>query len=171
MRSKLYVLLFLALSFVMATDRNQSVENPFNRERGPLVDLDLPHPLGGYEAIQNHIIYPDTALVLNLEGTVIIQCIIDIDGYPQDVMPILGPELLFDAAIAAVELSHWNPARLYREPVAKNVEFALDFHLPGSVMTEIEWDEQPVEVTKTLYHYLLGGVVTLLVFMLLGYQL
>ena len=169
MWSKLYILLLLALSFVMATGQNRSEENPFNRERGPLVYLDLPQPLGGYEAIQNHIIYPDTALVLKLEGTVIIRCIIDIDGYPKDVTPILGPELLFDAAIAAVELSHWNPARLYREPVAKNVEFALDFHLPISEMTEIDREEPPIEVTKTLYHYLMGGVVTLLVFILVGY--
>ncbi len=137
------------------------------RHYAPIVYMDLPQPLGGFAAIRSNIIYPDTALILQLEGTVIIKCIIDADGRPQDVTATLGPELLFNAAIEAVRLSHWNPARVDGHPVSDTFSFALDFYLPGS-QTDVE-EPAPLGIRSSIIQLVLVSAVFGIVFLLRGY--
>ncbi len=137
MRGNFIIIIAVCLWFTFGKSQGPGADEPgpgsYNyRHRSPIVDLKPPLPWGGYKAIQANICYPDTALKLKIDGSVTIKCIINIDGYAEDIRPILGPGHLFNAAIMAVELSHWIPVRIDGQPVAAEVTFDLAFHLPGT---------------------------------------
>ena len=169
MRFFFQIVLITGLITTDGLSQQNSEGNPFQRHREPVIYLYRPYPIGGYPAIQALIVYPDAALAQKLEGTVIIRCVIDIDGYAREVLPILGPEVLFNAAIDAVELSQWRPARLDGQPVAGQVQFALDFHLPGSGITPSQDIHEQHIIRNLLHNLALGSLVMGLVFLSRGY--
>ena len=158
--------LFILVNAGLGQSPFEDHPNVIQRHYAPIVYMDLPQPLGGWAAIRNYIIYPDTALSLQLEGTVLIKCVIDADGRPRDVTALLGPELLFNAAIEAVRLSHWNPARIDGQPVSDTFSFPLDFYLPG---THMEFEEaSPTGLNNPLWQIILGVSAIVLVFFMRG---
>jgi len=161
LRGIVTIILAVFISFTFGKSQGPGLDGPspgsYNyRHSSPLVDLKPPIPWGGYQAIQANISYPDTALVIGLDGSVTIKCIINIDGYAEEIRPILGPGLLFSAAIEAAELSHWIPGRIDGQPVATEVTFDLDFHLPGTH----EGDEEisgPINLKHSISEVLISG--------------
>ncbi len=118
---------------------NASAQGPHPQQgydmenQGPLLYIDKPILLGGYEAILKEFIYPEDALAEKIEGIVTITCTIDLDGHAQDVRAILGPKQLMRAAEDAVELSQWDPGRLNRSPVPLDVRFDLDIRISNTI--------------------------------------
>jgi TonB family protein len=98
---------------------------------GPLVDLEPPVLLGGVEGILAEFVYPEAARLNRIEGVVVIECLVDMDGYAKDARAVLGPKLLMRAAEDAVEKSQWRPARIHGHPVQTRVQFDLDIRIDG----------------------------------------
>ena len=159
------------ITLVFIVVNTQAQQTTFDRaydspNTGPLVYIDKPIPLGGYEAILKEFIYPESAIAENIEGRVTINCIIDIDGYARHVRAVLGPKQLMRAAENAVELSHWNPGRLHREPVALKVEFELDVRL--SEIIELQEIDPGITPTKVSTNLMLGSIFFGIIFLTLS---
>ena len=61
--------------------------------------------------LSNNLVYPPKAVRKNIEGTVIVQFIVDKQGAVSDIEAISGPELLREAAVNVIKNSpHWKPA-------------------------------------------------------------
>jgi len=107
-------------------------ENGYDQQfYGPLVDLELPVLLDGFESILADFVYPEEAKAKGIEGIVVIECLIDMDGYARDARALLGPEQLMRTAEDAVEKSQWNPARVHGQPVQLRVQFDLEIRIDG----------------------------------------
>ncbi len=59
----------------------------------------------------NNMVYPEKAVRQKVQGTVVVQFIVDKDGSISDIEAISGPPLLQAAAVSVVKLSpNWKPA-------------------------------------------------------------
>ena len=124
------LLLMVAMVPTMwAQPTDQDANDATLRNYRPVDELVLPKPLGGFQAIQALIVYPPDAREQQIQGTVMVVCTIDVDGSPQNVDVGLGPPILYQAAIDAVRLSQWEPARIHRQPVPLDIHFDLHFSL------------------------------------------
>lgn len=158
----LRIIFVLLISFAHAFAQDPGPNQGYNGQNyGPLVTVDQPTPLGGYEAILKAFIYPEQAMVAKIEGVVRITCIIDNDGHAQDVRDILGPKQLLRAAEDAVELSQWNPGRLNRNPVPLKVEFDLDIRFSNTV----ELTDTPKDYSNNL---ILGPIFFGIIYLILS---
>ncbi|MBN2031563.1 energy transducer TonB [bacterium] len=90
-----------------------------------------PDPIGGYEAIQRRLVYPEIAKKAGVEGRVIIQALIDERGNVINtvVMQSLGPNGCDEAAAAAIQSVKWKPAMQRDEPVKVWIAVPVDFQL------------------------------------------
>ena len=75
-------------------------------------------------------VYPDLALRSHVEGTVILEAIIDETGCVQRVQVLRSISLLDKAAIAAVEQWKYSPTILNGRPVPVRLTVALSFKIP-----------------------------------------
>lgn len=78
------------------------------------VEIESQYP-GGISAwsafLKGNLRFPQEAVDINVQGTVIIQFIVDTEGKISDVSAVSGPEELRAAAIAVIKKSgKWNPA-------------------------------------------------------------
>ena len=78
------------------------------------VDIESSFP-GGSSAwlqfLQKHLVYPNKAVRKRIEGTVVLQFIVDKDGSVYDVQALSGDPLLQQAALKAmVNTPRWIPA-------------------------------------------------------------
>jgi len=71
-----------------------------------------PEPIGGYNAMQRFVVYPDIAMEAGIEGTVIVQTYIDKNGIVGETIVLKGiPNTgLNEAAVAAIKRTKWKPA-------------------------------------------------------------
>ncbi|MCJ7813284.1 energy transducer TonB [bacterium] len=90
-----------------------------------------PVPIGGYQAIQARLIYPEIAKKAGVEGRVMIQALIDEKGnvVRTVVMKSLGPNGCDEAAAAAIQSVKWKPAYQRDEPVKVWIAVPVDFVL------------------------------------------
>ncbi len=72
-----------------------------------------PEPLGGFEAIQRNVIYPEIAQEAGIEGTVVVQAYVDEFGKVRDCNILKGiPNTgLNEAAINAIKKTDFKPAK------------------------------------------------------------
>jgi TonB family protein len=75
-------------------------------------------------------IYPAQALVLHLEGTVILAAVIIEDGTLRDVRVIEGEPLLAQSALDAVKNWRYKPYELDGKPVKNLIRISVDFKFP-----------------------------------------
>jgi len=98
-------------------DFELSAPPPPDMADGPRVKFipydEAPVPLGGINAIQKMIVYPDIALLAGVEGTVIVQAFIDDKGRVKDTVVLKGiPNSgLDEAAIDAIRKTRFKPAK------------------------------------------------------------
>ncbi len=91
-----------------------------------------PMPIGGFEAIQRNIVYPEAARKAGIEGITIVYVhvnekgIIDSTKILQSSDPIYG---CAEAAIAALKAVQWKPAMQKQQPVAVWVSVPVRFKL------------------------------------------
>jgi len=77
------------------------------------VEADYPGgPQGWIKYLTSHLHYPDAAVKKNIQGTVLMEFIVNTDGTIADVKAISGPELLKAQSIKAIKESGvWIPAQ------------------------------------------------------------
>ena len=90
-----------------------------------------PQPVEGFQAIQRHLIYPETARKAGIEGRVIVWMQIGETGevIQTKVQKSLGPNGCDEAAITAVKAVKWAPAKKDNQPVAVWIAVPIDFKL------------------------------------------
>ena len=87
--------------------------------------ITLPQPVGGIPAVCKHVIYPDLAMELGLEGNVTLRFMVDEFGNVSNIQIIQsGGYLLDEAAMAAVTRTEWIPA------TRNNENYSVLFQLP-----------------------------------------
>jgi TonB family protein len=76
-------------------------------------------------------LYPQGAMALRVEGSVVLQARIDKDGKVADLQPISGPNQLVHAAMDAVKQWRYKPYSLLGQPVEVETQVQVDFSLAG----------------------------------------
>ncbi|MGD8779493.1 MAG: TonB family protein [Ignavibacteria bacterium] len=96
-----------------------------------LCDVEIcPAPIGGIEAIQNNIVYPEKARLYGLEGIVTVAATISAKGEILESKVIKGLGLgLDEAAIDAVKSTRFLPGKSNNESVASNITIRVKFDL------------------------------------------
>ena len=90
-----------------------------------------PIPVGGWNVINQNVIYPSIAIEARQEGKVTVEALIGIDGIVQEVRVLKGLDGtgLNDAALAAVLMTPFIPAYQRDKPVAVRVAIPIEFRL------------------------------------------
>jgi len=100
---------------------------PEPRERTPLrVGGSIIRPERVYEVAP---VYPPVARSARVEGTVILEALIDVDGRVRDVRVLRSQPLLDAAAVEAVRQWRFTPTRLNGEPVPVVMTVTVRFEL------------------------------------------
>ncbi|GAH89130.1 unnamed protein product, partial [marine sediment metagenome] len=102
-----------------------------------------PRPIGGYAAIQQHVVYPEKARAAGIEDTVIVQAFITEDGKVEKILVLQnksGDTSLGEAAAAAIKGVTFEPAKQEGTPVgvwiAIPVKFSLEDDAGGASESE-----------------------------------
>lgn len=74
-------------------------------------------------------VYPAAAKQVGLEGTVVIDAVVDATGKVTNMKPVSGPVLLRAAALDAVRKWKYEPTYLDDKPVAVQMFITVEFHL------------------------------------------
>ncbi len=90
-----------------------------------------PEPKGGYTAIQKNVHYPELARKAGIDGTTILQVIINKLGVAHDpeILRSSGNESLDSAAVNAAILTEWIPAQIRGEAVSVKISIPIVFRL------------------------------------------
>jgi len=75
--------------------------------------------------------YPEAARQKQIQGAVALDVRIGRDGTVQDVQLVAGPELLAEAAIAAVKQWRFRPRQVRGRAVEMQTRVTLNFRMPG----------------------------------------
>jgi TonB family protein len=105
---------------------------PYEASAELLIPFDeAPEPIGGLEAIQKNLVYPELAQKAGVEGTVAVQVRIDENGEVVDtkVLKPLGNSGCNEAAVAAIKSVKWKPAKIDGKPIAVAVAVLVIFKL------------------------------------------
>jgi protein TonB len=76
------------------------------------IESDFPGGAGAWvKFLNSNLTYPPKAVRKKVEGTVVVQFIVEKNGTLSDIQAISGPELLLDAALKVIKESpNWKPA-------------------------------------------------------------
>jgi protein TonB len=91
---------------------------------------EMPEPIGGIKAIQEKVVYTEIAVLAGIEGTVLIEAVIDKEGNVIDakiVRDIGGG--LDESALKAVRATKFNPGKQRGKPVKVKVTIPIKFVL------------------------------------------
>lgn len=90
-----------------------------------------PQPIGGFQAIQKNLVYPEIARKAGVEGTVFVKVLVDAKGnvVGTDVIKSLGNNGCDEAAIKAIRSVKWKPAMQRDKPVKVWVSIPVRFVL------------------------------------------
>ncbi len=90
-----------------------------------------PKIIGGFQALQEQIKYPEEAKQQNIEGKVILEVFITEEGKVKETSVVRGIENggLNQAAMHAVEQITFEPALLQNQPVAVKIQLPIVFKL------------------------------------------
>ena len=141
MKNFIYIVFLIYSSSIVAqqkegtiTIRKTLIEARIDQPVFAIVE-EMPEYPGGNPAlmdfIQNNLQYPDSGLTLNLQGTVYVNFVIDIDGSVRDVKVLRGIGYGFDeAAVNVVEkLSNFIPGQQRGKPVQVSFNLPIKFSL------------------------------------------
>jgi TonB family protein len=89
-----------------------------------------PTPRGGFQELQRHLVYPEAARKARVEGTVIVQAVIDTRGRVTSATVRQSLNKSCDeAAVAAVKSTRWSPAIKAGKPVEASIAVPVVFRL------------------------------------------
>jgi protein TonB len=92
---------------------------------------EAPMPIGGFQAIQRRLVYPEIARKAGVEGRVLVWAQVDVDGsvIRTKVVKSLGPNGCDEAAVNAIKSVDWKPAKQRDRPVKVWIAVPVDFKL------------------------------------------
>jgi TonB family protein len=92
-----------------------------------------PSPIGGFVAIQKNLHYPEIARKAGVEGRIILNVLVDVNGEVKEtkILKTLGDNGCDEAAIKAIKSVKWTPAKNRGESVAVWVGIPVVFKLDG----------------------------------------
>ena len=94
----------------------------------------LPEPIGGIMAIQQNIVYPESARRDSVEGSVYVEAFINKEGHVVKTKVITGVRKdLDDAAQTAIAKTRFQPGKVGDKPVNVQIAIPIRFKLGGSV--------------------------------------
>lgn len=90
-----------------------------------------PQPVGGMEAIQQNVVYPEIARKAGVEGTVVINVLIDESGavLRTEILKSMGNNGCDGAAVEAIKSVEWKPATRDGKPVKAWITVSVVFRL------------------------------------------
>jgi protein TonB len=101
--------------------------------KGAKIEVESEFPGGGpawLDFLNKHFKYPKKAIKQNIQGTVLLQFIIDKDGSISDARALTGDPLLQEAALKVLsESPHWIPATINGKPVRSYKKQPIVFKL------------------------------------------
>jgi len=74
--------------------------------------------------------YPPIALSQHIQGTVVIDALVDATGNVTSMKVISGPPLLYQAALDALRKWKYEPAKRDGQPIATHTQINVRFQLP-----------------------------------------
>jgi protein TonB len=109
----LYCLIIcFAASFSLFAQETATVDS--TRLTFSKVEIEASFPGGDHgwiKFLQSHLTYPPKAIRKKVDGTVVVQFIVDVNGELSDIQAISGPDLLKPAALDVLKQSpRWKPA-------------------------------------------------------------
>ena len=120
MRSLIISLLFAGCSLHSFSQQTENADtlpggkdfDPANVSTTYEMESSFPGGVAGWRKfLQDNLVYPDKAVKKNIQGTVVLQFIVDKDGSIADLKALSGPPILQDAALKAMKNSpKWIPA-------------------------------------------------------------
>ena len=92
---------------------------------------------GGHEAmnkfLRNNLVYPQTAIEMNLQGKCYVQFVVDVDGSISNVKIKRGvpdcPECDKEAIRVVKSMPKWNPGKLNSKPVGSSINLPIIFKM------------------------------------------
>lgn len=91
---------------------------------------DMPEPIGGQQAINEQVEYPETARRAGIEGRVFLEFLVDENGNISEVEIIRSPGGgTEEAAIEAILTVEWRPGRQRGQPVPVRMSWQVNFRL------------------------------------------
>jgi TonB family protein len=114
---------------------NQSALNGVLSAKASLPGLSAPVSQGvsGGQLVHHVLpVYPAQALLLRLEGTVILAATVMEDGTVRDIKVVEGSPVLTQSAVEAVKYWRYKPYELDGKPVKNEITITVDFKFPSS---------------------------------------
>ncbi len=102
---------------------------PTTGEGEPGIDENVPVQVPPVAIVQVKPVYPKGARAAGLEGTVLVKALVDKEGKVKKAVPLKGPDIFYDAAVAAAMKWVFRPAIQKDEPVAVWVMIPFNFSL------------------------------------------
>jgi protein TonB len=93
-------------------------------ERAPISVVIAPHKTHDVTPA-----YPKAAITMHLQGDVLIECVIGVDGRVKDARVVAGHPILRDSAITAVRQWTYQPTRLNGEAVSVRLTVTVRFRI------------------------------------------
>ncbi len=110
---------------------------------------DQPELVGGMEALQESVYYPEVARRAGLEGQVIVQFVVDEKGTVTNLKVTRGvDEILNESALEAVRQQTFEPGREEGEPVPVQMSLPITFKRPEAGSPETTTRNEVVESPK-----------------------
>jgi TonB family protein len=126
-----------------------------------------PKPIGGMEAINQYLRYPQIAKKAGIEGRVVVNTFIDANGNVGDtkIIKSLGNSGCDEAAVAAIKQVKWIPAEKDGEPIATWIVVPIGFFLseatpvaePLTQKAQFEPSEKSFEKVKKMNELISQG--------------
>lgn len=157
------VLLVVSLAVLIAcsTEQDQTLMDPsgltkLSSEPGFEAYDSPPSPIGGMEAIQDNVIYPDLARQAGIGGTTIVQVTVNTSGEAvnPEVLRSSGNVSLDAAAMNAATVTSWTPAMKEGSPVRVKIALPVVFRLKvggeghsihtANTTGKKDWDKPPI---------------------------
>ena len=142
------ILIVISMAVLIACNSEgpQSTMEPAGLEKttGTIEDTEFqdydkpPEPKGGFAAIQKNVRYPELARKAGIDGTTILQVIINKLGVATDpeILRSSGNESLDSAAVNAAIMTEWIPAQIKGEPVSVKISIPIVFRLKTDDITK-----------------------------------
>jgi TonB family protein len=142
------ILIVISMAVLIACNSEgpQSTMEPAGLEKttGTIEDAEFqaydkpPEPKGGFAAIQKNVRYPELARKAGIDGTTILQVIINKLGVATDpeILRSSGNESLDSAAVNAAIMTEWIPAQIKGEPVSVKISIPIVFRLKTDDITK-----------------------------------
>ncbi len=91
---------------------------------------EMPEMIGGVESLYASLSYPEVARRAGIEGTVIVQLVVEPDGNPSNLQVVRSAsKVLDDAALEAVQNQRFKPAKQRNRPVRVQMGIPVRFRL------------------------------------------